>query len=90
MAQIILTGTLTCPPERAQSVRDALPEHLRLTRAEPGCITFDVQESAPGVFDVSERFASRAAFDAHQQHAGQSAWAEITRGCPRDYAICEA
>ncbi|APZ54755.1 putative quinol monooxygenase [Salipiger abyssi] len=90
MAEIRLTGTMTCPPERAEAVRAALPEHIRLTRAEPGCLHFDVTETAPGRFEVFERFADRAAFDAHQARAGASDWARVTAGCPRDYEITEA
>lgn len=89
MAEIRLTGTMTCPPERAEAVRAALPEHIRLTRAEPGCLQFDVTETAPGRFGVSERFADRTAFEAHQARADASAWARVTAGCPRDYEITE-
>ncbi|MGR3272609.1 antibiotic biosynthesis monooxygenase [Thalassococcus profundi] len=87
---VTLTGTLTCPPERVEDLRAALPDHIRLTRAEPGCEAFDVTETRTGVFSVSERFADRAAFDAHQARAARSPWAEITRGLPRDYTVVEA
>ncbi|MCR8547236.1 antibiotic biosynthesis monooxygenase [Salipiger sp. P9] len=90
MPQIRLTGLMTCPPERVEAVRDALPEHMRLTRAEPGCLSFEVRETAPGIFAVAEVFADRAAFDAHQIRAAASAWARVTAGCPRDYEITEA
>ncbi|MEY8842971.1 putative quinol monooxygenase [Cribrihabitans sp. XS_ASV171] len=88
---VTLTGTLTVPPERMSEVRAALPEHVRLTRAEPGCLSFAVTErdDAPGVFDVAERFADRAAFDAHQARATASAWADVTRGLPRNYTVTE-
>ena len=36
---IIVAGTLTCSsPEEAAIVRTYLPEHIRLSRAEPGCL----------------------------------------------------
>ncbi|WP_136441345.1 putative quinol monooxygenase [Pacificoceanicola onchidii] len=86
---VYLTGTMTCPPERLDAVRAALPAHIALTRAEPGCTRFDVTEDVhtPGQFHVSEEFTNRAAFDAHQIRGASSAWADVTRGLPRDYAI---
>ena len=86
---IHLTGTMTCPPDRRDAVRAALPAHVALTRAEPGCIRFDVTETAPGVFTVDEVFADRAAFDAHQTRGATSVWADITSGLPRDYSLHE-
>lgn len=87
--RIRLTGVMTCPPEQAGPVRDALPEHIRLTRAEPGCLSFDVVETAPGVFSVAELFENRAAFDAHQLRTRSSGWFRTTHAYPRDYAITE-
>ncbi|SEQ15446.1 Quinol monooxygenase YgiN [Loktanella sp. DSM 29012] len=84
---IYLTGAMTCPPDRRDAVRAALPAHIALTRQENGCITFDVAETTPGVFTVSETFADQAAFDAHQLRAGASTWAKITAGLPRNYTV---
>ncbi|WP_349291216.1 putative quinol monooxygenase [Loktanella sp. SALINAS62] len=86
---IHLTGTMTCPPDRLDSVRAALPVHVALTRAEPGCVQFDVTEPEQGVFAVSEIFADRPAFDAHQSRAASSDWARTTDGLPRDYSVTE-
>jgi len=90
MPEIRLTGTMTCPPERADAVRTALPEHIHLTRAEPGCLAFEVTETASGVFSVAEHFADRTAFEAHQRRTRASEWARVTAGCPRDYEVTEA
>jgi quinol monooxygenase YgiN len=90
MPEIRLTGTMTCPPERADAVRTALPEHIRLTRAEPGCLAFEVTETAPGVLSVAERFTDRTTFEAHQRRTTASVWARVTAGCPRDYEVTEA
>ncbi|MFZ5963766.1 putative quinol monooxygenase [Thalassococcus sp. BH17M4-6] len=90
MPKIHLTGTLTCPTDRLDAVRAALPDHIRLTRAEPGCESFEVTETAPGIFAVSERFTDRAAFDAHQARAAESPWGQITAGLARAYKISEA
>ena len=89
--KIRLTGYLGIPEERMASVMAALPIHLELTRMEPGCIEFDVSQSATveGRLLVSELFEDQAAFEAHQRRTAASAWAEITAGIPRHYEITE-
>lgn len=40
---VVLTGFLVCRSlEEADRVAGLLPEHVRLTRAEPGCLAFEV------------------------------------------------
>lgn len=88
-AEVTLTGTLTCTSEQeAARVRAALPAHIALTRAEAGCLSFDVTPTDdPMVWTVSERFTDAAAFEAHQNRAGGSDWATQTAGIARDYKI---
>jgi len=87
MGVIRLTGTLTCGLGEAAAVRAALPEHIRLSRAEPGCLSFDVTETAKGVFTVAERFADRAAFDAHPARTRASDWWQATGHMVRDFTL---
>ena len=84
---VTLEGYLRCATEdEAARVRAALPEHVRLTRAEPGCLRFDVTPTDdPLVWAVSEAFTDAAAFEAHQARASASAWAHATKGIARDY-----
>ena len=86
---VTLDGVLRCATEaEAARVRAALPEHVRLTRAEPGCIRFDVLPTDdPLVWTVSEEFTDRTAFEAHQSRASNSAWAQETACIARDYTI---
>ena len=86
-----LTGVLVCANQTQSAlVARLLPEHIRLTRAEAGCISFEVQQSAdPLVWDVAEVFSDRAAFEAHQARAAASEWGQATRGIERRYAITE-
>ena len=88
---IRLTVQLTCADEGQTALVAAhLPEHIRLTRAEPGCISFEVRQSAdPLVWDVAEVFSGRAAFEAHQARAAASAWGQATKGIERRYVITE-
>ena len=86
---IQLTGYIDIPEHRMADVKAALPEHIALTRAEPGNLTFDVTESATIScrFDVAETFINRKAFEFHQTRAAASVWAEVTRGIPRHFKI---
>lgn len=86
---VALTGRLICTTAaEAARVRAHLPEHIRLTRAEPGCLRFDVVETAdPLVWQVDETFADRAAFDAHQARTRASRWAQETAGIARDFRV---
>ena len=84
-----LTGYLRCDTaEQAVSVETALPDHIRLTRAEPGCLFFEVERTEdPLIWRVAEEFHDAAAFEAHQTRASQSDWAKASAGIPRDYDI---
>ena len=91
MPKIRLSGHIEVPKGRIAAIRSALPAHIALTRADPGCLAFDVteDETRPGRFDVSELFASREDFDAHQTRMTSSPWAKITKNIPRHYNIEE-
>ena len=89
---LTLTGRLICTTdEQAASVRAHIADHIRLTRAEPGCVSFSVvPTSDPMVWQVDETFADRAAFDAHQRRTASSEWAQATQGIRRDFTLHEA
>ncbi len=92
MTAITLAGFLICRSlEEADRTALLLPEHLRLTRAEPGCLGFDVFRSMadPVRFAVYETFRDRAAFEAHQARTRASPWWAATQHIPRDYKIEE-
>ncbi len=78
-------------PDRIEAVAKALIDHIALTRAEAGCLSFEVTPcpDIQGRFLVAETFVDRAAFDQHQTRASTSPWAEITAGLPRNYTITE-
>ncbi|AZQ67685.1 antibiotic biosynthesis monooxygenase [Silicimonas algicola] len=86
-----LTGRLICRDEaEAGIVRAHLAEHVRLTRDEPGCISFEVaQDDDPLVWTVTEAFADRTAFEAHQARTRGSVWGTATTGIQRDFSIRE-
>lgn len=86
---VILEGQFTVPEERRAEVLEALEVHKTLSRAEPGCLHFNVEEdlNVRGAFHVSEAFVDKAAFEAHQRRGQASDWARVSAGLPRDYHI---
>jgi quinol monooxygenase YgiN len=88
---IRVTGTLTCTTaDDADIVARLLPEHIRLSRAEAGCLNFDVTVSDdPLVWVLDETFADRAAFDAHGVRTRGSAWFAATAHLSRDFRVAE-
>lgn len=89
MTTVRLTGQLRCATDAdIARVRAHLPEHVRLTREEPGCLSFDVAQTAdPLIWQVDEEFADAAAFRAHQDRAAGSEWAKGTLGIERAYTV---
>lgn len=89
MTTVRLTGTLTCATlADAALIARYLPDHIALSRAEPGCMAFAVTPTAdPLVWQVDEAFADRAAFDAHQTRTRASAWFQATGHIRRDFRL---
>jgi quinol monooxygenase YgiN len=86
---IRLSGTLICASqEEAALVATHLPEHIRLTRLEPGCLSFEVTQTDDSViWRVEELFSDGAAFEAHQDRAKASTWGAATRAIRREFQI---
>ncbi|MFN4153439.1 MAG: putative quinol monooxygenase [Paracoccaceae bacterium] len=88
---IRLKGHLICmTAEEALTVQLHLPEHIRLSQAEPGCLSFEVsQTDDPLIWEVREAFRTRADFDAHQTRTRDSDWFNATRHILRDFWVDE-
>lgn len=86
---IRVTGTLACATaEQADRVRAHLPDHIRLSRAEPGCLTFNVEPTDnPLVWRLDESFVDQAALAAHQARTRASAWFAATSDLRRDFVV---
>ena len=64
--RIRIKGYIEVAASELAEIEAHLPEHIRLTRAETGCLQFDVtqRKETPSVFDVVEEFADAAAYEA--------------------------
>jgi quinol monooxygenase YgiN/ribosomal protein S18 acetylase RimI-like enzyme len=88
-SEVCLSGQLVChTQDQADTVRDHLPLHLALTRAEPGCRSFNVTTTSnPLMWQVEETFEHQAAFEAHQKRVASSEWGQATAGIERRYSV---
>ncbi len=91
MSRIRLTGHIDVPEHDRAAVATALPEHIRLSRAEPGCLSFEVtqDEAVPGRWQVRELFSTRATFDAHHARVASSDWGRVAHSAERHYTVEE-
>lgn len=91
MGKIRVTGRLICQSEEeAKIARSLLPEHIRLSREEPGNLRFDLtQGDDPMVWHLDELFESPEAFAAHQARTRDSAWGRASGGIARDFTVTE-
>jgi quinol monooxygenase YgiN len=89
---IHVTGTLTCTTTAdAEIVHRYLTDHIALSRAEPGCLTFNVDPTKdPLVWQLDETFVDEPAFAAPQARTKASAWFAATAHLARDFKITEA
>lgn len=89
MENIKLAGQLICQDtNEAAIVEEHLPGHIALTRAEPGCISFEVKRStSPLVWNVEEVFKDAESFHFHQARVKSSEWGHATASIKRDYAV---
>ncbi len=87
--RVFLSGTIDVPQDQLQAVSAALEQHILLTRAEPGCLSFDVvpdpQNSSR--FHLSEVFEDQQAFEFHQSRAQATDWPNVSRDCTRNFHI---
>lgn len=85
---LTLIGNLICTSDDELAIVVAhVADHIRLSRAEPGCLSFDiVQTQDPRIWQVSETFTDQAAFDAHQARTRASPWAQATQHIARRWA----
>jgi len=89
MSTVQLTGQLTCKTaDEAATVARYLPHHIDLTRAEAGCLAFDVVPTTdPMVWNVAELFESAEAFKRHQERVTDSEWGLETKRIERNYSV---
>lgn len=86
---IRLRGHLICTTaEEVAAVQAHVADHTRLSRAEPGCLSFEVTPTDdPVMWEVMETFRTQEDFNAHQARTRASAWFEATKTILRDFRV---
>ena len=89
MGKVILSGYVVATKEDLPAIVAALPEHIRLTRAESGCIVFNVKQDSENLcrFNVYEEFIDQISFDKHQARIKNTKWSHATKNLLRHYKI---
>ncbi len=84
---VALTGRLICADAtQMMTALSLLPEHMDLSRAEPGCLRFDLwQDEDPLIWHLSELFVDADAFAAHGARARDSHWGRESAAIGRDF-----
>ncbi len=87
--RVYLNGYIDVPKNRLETIQQALPMHVKLSRAEFGCISFEVSPDSAieGRYHVAEVFIDETAFKAHQLRNQNSQWYKVSNGIPRQYTI---
>ncbi len=89
MSKVTLKGFITVPLEDFNTVINELPNHIKLTEQEPGCLVFKVTQDAHDQcrFNVYEEFDNKTSFKAHQNRVRSSKWGQVTGNVTRHYTI---
>jgi len=77
------------PDEELSAVTEELPNHIKLTLQEEGCLIFEVLPDEQNVsrFNVHEEFSDIYSFELHQQRVKNSRWGLVTSNVERHYQI---
>ncbi|MDV7141663.1 antibiotic biosynthesis monooxygenase [Tropicimonas sp. TH_r6] len=88
---MIVTGYLDAPEERADEIATAFEDHARLSRQEPGCELFEVNQDSAivGRFHINERYTDADALEAHKDRMASSDWARVSAGLTRNIDVRE-
>lgn len=84
---IALSGRLICADTaQMMTALSLLPDHVELSRAEPGCLRFDIwQDDDPMIWHLAEVFTDADAFAAHQARTSESEWGRNSTAIERDF-----
>lgn len=71
------------------AVKSELYNHIELTKNEPGCLEFHVNQRSDNatIFDVYEEFKDISSFELHQARVKSSVWGRVTKSVQRYYEV---
>lgn len=91
MAKLTITGNIVAKKEHAKVVRAELEKLIAVTRAEDGCIQYDLHQDNedPTYFMFYENWESRELWQNHMNNDHLKAYVEATEGMVEKFWIHE-
>lgn len=89
MGKVTLEGYIVVGSAELKVVKEALADHITLTRQEEGCLIFEVAQDSvdKNRFNVYELFSSQTTFKFHQDRVRDSVWGALTKNVKRHYQV---
>ena len=91
MSQLTIVANIHVKPEHVEQVKAELLKLIPITRAEEGCIQYDLHQSndKPAHFMFFENWSSRALWQTHMNAPHLSAYMAATEGLVAEFTVAE-
>ncbi|WP_027234635.1 putative quinol monooxygenase [Leisingera caerulea] len=91
MPNLTIVANITANPGKTELVKAELEKLIAITRAEDGCITYDLHQDNenPAHFMFYETWESRALWQTHMQAPHLAAYMDATEGAVAEFTLHE-
>ncbi|UWQ56082.1 putative quinol monooxygenase [Leisingera caerulea] len=91
MPNLTIVANITANPGKTVLVKAELEKLIAITRAEDGCITYDLHQDNenPAHFMFYETWESRALWQTHMQAPHLAAYMDATEGAVAEFTLHE-
>jgi len=91
MAKLTIVANIHANPDRIGLVKAELEKLIPVTRAEEGCINYDLHQDNddPAHFTFFENWESRELWQAHMRAPHLAAYMEATDGAVAEFTVSE-
>ena len=91
MPKLTIVASIRAVPDKIERVKVELEKLIRITRAEPGCIQYDLHQDNedPAHFLFYETWESRELWQAHMNAPHLAAFKEATEGAVAEFTLHE-
>ncbi|UWQ64640.1 antibiotic biosynthesis monooxygenase (plasmid) [Leisingera caerulea] len=91
MPNLTIVANITANPGKNDLVKAELEKLIAITRAEDGCITYDLHQDNdnPAHFMFYETWESRALWQTHMQASHLAAYMDATEGAVAEFTLHE-
>lgn len=89
MSDLKIVAKIIAKPEKIEFVKSELIKLIDTTRAEEGCIQYELQQDneVPSIFFFIETWVSEAHLEKHLANDHIKAYAKNTEGCLEDFIL---